>query len=213
MKKLFISIFLVTVIFLTFPGCSKNIDYLEYISEKRSNIYLYSDDEVDIKIYCSQKEQPYCADGIKGEMCDVCEVFVKLNKNPSELSISLCGHEGEMNYQAVDNLFYLSFSEKAFETDSLDITLDIDGESKTYKALTATYDGVLSCDDAVNCVIEHDGELVSSLTSNGLFNGEIYVRLIYDEGCYYYVGIITKDKTVFAYLVDGERGKIISTKK
>lgn len=204
-------IFILTI--CAFSGCAKGINYSDYISERRSAIYLYEDDDTSIKIYCSQKEQPYAADGIKSELNDIIEVFVTLPKNPQVLSLSVEGHSGEMNYQAVDNCYYLSFSGKAFSSESVAVTLVKDGESKEYSALTVIYAGVISCDDAVKCVSEYDKELFESLTSNNLFDGEIYVRLLYDDGCYYYVGVCDKQNNVSAYLLDGERGKVIATKK
>lgn len=194
-------------------GCFKSVNYLNYISEKRSDIFLYEDDGTSVKIVCSQKEQPYCADGIKGDMCDIVEIYVTLPKTYEEVEVSVENIDGEMNWQAVEKRYYLSFSAKAFEKESLDVTLTYGGESKTYHALSVKYDGVMSCDEAVKCVIEHDRQLFESLTENRLFKGEIYVRLLYDEGCYYYVGVCDKSKHVTAYLIDGERGKVIATKE
>ncbi len=194
-------------------GCFKKLNYLDYISEKRSNIFLYEDDSVSVKVVCSQKEQPYCADGIKGEMCDVAEVYVTLPKTYDDVEVSVENFNGEMNWQAVDKQYYLSFSAKEFTVDSLDVTLTFGGESKTYSALSVKQEGVMDCEQAVKCVIEHDKQLFDSLTQNRLFNGEIYVRLLYDEGCYYYVGVCDKNKHITAYLTDGEHGKVIATKE
>ena len=77
-----------------------------------------------------------------------------------------------------------------------------------HPALTAAI-----CEQALSCVVEHDRELFDSMTANGLFDGEIFIRLLYDEGCYYYVGVCNKQKNIKAYLLDGERGKIIATKE
>ena len=88
-------------------GCFKKLNYLDYISEKRSNIFLYEDDSVSVKVVCSQKEQPYCADGIKGEMCDVAEVYVTLPKTYDDVEVSVENFNGEMNWQAVDKQYYL----------------------------------------------------------------------------------------------------------
>ena len=194
-------------------GCFKKLNYLDYISEKRSNIFLYEDDSVSVKVVCSQKEQPYCADGIKGEMCDVAEVYVTLPKTYDDVEVSVENFNGEMNGRAVDKQYYLSFSAKEFTVDSLDVTLTFGGESKTYSALSVKQEGVMNCEQAVKCVIEHDKQLFDSLTQNRLFNGEIYVRLLYDEGCYYYVGVCDKNKHITAYLTDGEHGKVIATKE
>lgn len=196
-----------------FSGCNTGVNYLNYVSEKRTDIYLYSNDGLEIKIYLSEKETPYSADGIKGEMTPLTEIFVSLPENPDSVDIEVCSAGGEMNYRAVENCYYLSLSGGDISGESTDVTLTYGGESKTYTAVNVLYDGVISCDDAVQCVIEYDGELFESLTENNIFCGEIYVRLLYDDGCYYYVGVCDRNKKINAYLIDGERGKIITTKQ
>ncbi len=195
-----------------FSGCRREPDYLSYISEKRENVYLYADDTAEIKIYCSQKEQPYAADGYKGEMNPLIEIFVTLPKNPEELEVKVGNLGGEMNYQAVENRYYLSFTAEGYTSSSVEVNLTADGESKVYSALSVKYPAVMSCDDAVRCVIEHDGEYFKRLTENGHFNAEIFVRLLYEEQCYYYVGICDKAGNIQAYLIDGEHGKVIAVK-
>lgn len=204
-------IFCAVVCFLS--GCAKSVDYLSYVSEKRTNIYLYSNDGLEVKIYVSEKETPYSADGIKGEMGELTEIFVTLPRNYEEVNISVCSAEGEMNYRAVENCYYLSLSKAEISGESVDVTLTFGGESNTYSAVSVLYDGVMDCDGAVKCVLDHAANLFSSLTENNIFCGEIYVRLLYDEGCYYYVGVCDRNKKINAYLVDGERGKIIATKE
>ena len=213
MKKLVLVLSLIVCAACALAGCSKQMNYLDYVSERRSNIFVYEDDTVNVTVYCTEKEQPYAADGIKGEMNPLVEIFVSLPKNPQELCVSVEGYEGEMNYQSVNNRYYLSFSAPAFKKTSLEVTLTADGVDSVYTALTVIYAGVMSCNDAVLCAVEHDRALFESLTANGLFDGEIYVRLLYDEGCYYYVGVCDKENHIYAYLIDGEHGKVIATKK
>ena len=146
-------------------------------------------------------------------MNDLIEIFVSLPKTFDCVEVSVEGCGGEMNYQSVENRYYLSFSAAAFQGDSVDVTLSYGGESKTYSALSVLYAGVMSCDEAVKCVIEHDKTLFENLTKNRLFDGEISVRLLYDEGCYYYVGVCDKNRHVTAFLIDGERGIVIATQE
>ena len=75
------------------------------------------------------------------------------------------------------------------------------------------YGKILDCDGAAKCIIEHEADTFASMTENGVFKGEIFVRLLYDEGCYYYVGICDREKKIEAFLVDGEKGKIIAHKQ
>ncbi len=212
MRKFFITAALCALLCLG-AGCSKEIDYTAYISERRTNIYMYADDDVQISVYCVRREQPYSADGYCGELCPVAEIYARFTRNPDEVNASLEGHSGEMSYEAVENRFYLSFSAGEFTSESLDITLTYGGESKIYTALGALTYGTMSCEDALKCVIEYDGALFEGMTKNGIFDGEIFVRLLYDDGCYYYVGVCNKDKKISAYLLDGERGKIIAAKQ
>lgn len=196
-----------------FGGCNREIDYLSYVSEKRTDIYLYSDDGLEIKIYVCERETPYSTDGIKGEMSDLTEIYVTLPKNYDEVNISAGNATGEMSYKAADNCYYLSLSDGGIYGDSVDVTLNYGGESEVYTLSSVLYGGVISCDEAIKCVLEYDGQLFASLTENNIFCGEIYVRLLYDDGCYYYVGVCDRNKKISAYLVDGEKGKIIAKKE
>ena len=64
-----------------FCGCKKEVDYLSYISELRYDVFLYSGDTEVIKVYCAEKEVPYNADGIKGEMNGIIEIYAQFDKS------------------------------------------------------------------------------------------------------------------------------------
>lgn len=198
---------------LPLTGCNTQTDYTKYISEKRSEIYIYQDDNIDIAVHCVSREQPYNADGICGNMCDLVEIFVKISPVPESVEIEIGGYSGEMNYEAVQTRFTVSYSAPAFKADGIDITLIVDGKENNYRVLSVLDSGVLNCKQALKCAIEHDRELFKSLTSKKDFAGEIYVRLLYDDGCYYYVGVCDRDRNITAYLLDGGIGKVIATKK
>jgi len=211
--KIFAPILLILCAVCALSACSKQVNYCDYISESRSDVFLYKDDTTEIKIQCVKKEQPFSADGYKGEVCDLVEVYASLSKNPQVLEVSVENLGGEMNYQSVGRQYYLSFSAAAFNKSSVEVTLTADGKAETYTALSVKDGSVLSCENAVTCVAEYASELFEGLTSNGLFDGEIFVRLLYDEGCYYYVGVCDKEKHITAFLIDGERGKVIAKKE
>ncbi len=85
-----------TVSLILFSACAKPCNYLDYVSERRTQIYLYEDDSISIKIHCSEREQPFSADGCKGDMCKVAEVFVTLPDTPQEVEYVL--HGGILQY-------------------------------------------------------------------------------------------------------------------
>lgn len=198
---------------LTFSACSKQPDYIGYISEKRSEIYLYSDDDVDFKIYCTEREQPYLSDGICGEMCRIIEVYASFAAPHESVGATIGGFTAEMNYEAVGKRFTLTYPLAPFSADGVDVKLDFGDGEKSFRALNVSDGDTISCEEAVRYAAEYDKELFESLTTKKSFAGEIYVRLLYDEGCYYYVGVCDRDKNVSAYLIDGVKGKVISHKK
>ncbi|MCD8372930.1 MAG: hypothetical protein LUD27_06495 [Clostridia bacterium] len=209
MKKFFCLICLFAVFALPSGGCKSKLDYSDYISELRYDVFLYSGDSEEIKVYCSEREAPYAADGIKGEMNGLIEIYAKFEKNYSSVSVDIDGSGGEMSYMTVKDCWYISFS-GGFETDSLEATLDTDGKRNEYTLVSVLSEGVMDGKNALECVIEHNGALFESKTENGIFCGEIYIRLLFDERCYYYVGVCGRDKNIQAYLVNGETGRIIA---
>lgn len=213
MKRFIIAALFAAVTLAGIAACSKETDYTLFISEKRSEIYMYSDDDVDFKIYCVEREQPYLSDGICGEMCKIVEVYASFPAAYESVEVTVEGFSGEMNYVAVDRQFTLSYSADPFSSDGVNVKLAYGKEQKTFRALNVADGGTMTCEQAVRCAADHDKELFESLKRKNGFSGEIYVRLLYDEGCYYYVGVCDRDKNVSAYLVDGVKGKVISKKK
>lgn len=195
---------------LSLAGCVGGVDYNAYISEKRTDIYLYEEDGLSFKIHCAERETPYNTDGIKGETCRTAEIMLTPSATPTQVSVSVGGHSGEMSYLSVSKSFYLSFTLEEDWGERVQVTLTVDGEEKSFTATSVLYDGVISAEQALKCVTEYDGALFDSLTDGRAFAGEIHVRLLYDDGCYFYVGVCDREGSIYAYLVDGETGRVIA---
>jgi hypothetical protein len=161
------------------------------------------------------------SDGIKGKMENLCEIFLTCTPTPSDAEIyfTLKGEQnesleygGEMNYQAVTKSFYLSLSCEYTGQENIGTTVTIDDKKTEIDVSNVLYEGVIDEATALECVVEYDKSKFASLTKGSTFYGEIYIRLLYDQGCYYYVGVIDKKGNTCAYLVDGESGRIIATR-
>lgn len=212
MKKLPLLILLPITLAVT-PACAKKTDYYSYVSEYRHGVYVYEDDETSLKIYLSDKETPYVSDGIKGEMTSVCEVYYYSKNTPDEVEIDLGGMGGEMSYLSVSQSFYLSFScDKAFGAKAT-VNLTADGKQREIEANSVAEEGAIDGATALNCVREYDAAQFEKLTDGNSFKGEISIRLLYDEGCYYYVGICNRDGDTHAYLLDAADGRIIAERE
>lgn len=217
MKKIFVSgvccLCLLSGCILILPACNKSVDYSSYVSENRREVYLCKEDNYELKVFCSEKEVPYCQDGVKGDMATVCEVYYKCSTTPSSVVAEIEGYSGEMSYMSVSASYYLSFSARLFDVESLAVKLTVDGKEQEIIARNVFEEGTIDWKSALNSVIDYDKDRFENLTGRNRFLGEIAVRLIYDDNCYYYVSVCDREKQVKAYLVDGKSGRIITERE
>lgn len=194
-------------------GCAAEINYSEYISENRYALYTYSDDNIEIKLYGTTKEMPYIADGICGKKSDLTEIFVKTGENCENVSVSSQAFEGgDMSYLSSRGVWYISLGGKV-EGSSITVDIAFDEQTESYTLANVLAEGVMDGASALDCVREHASALFEGLTENGIFNGEIFVRLLYNGDCYYYVGICDRQGNISAFLVDGHTGRIIAQRE
>lgn len=175
---------------------------------------MYSGDDAEIKIYCCEKESPFVADGVRGQLNELVEIYVSFTGDYDKVNVtseSFAG--GEMSYMATKGCWYLSYSGEGLTGSEVTVSVERDGSSVDYTLINVAGEGVMSCEEALACVVEHDPELFERMTVSGVFDGEIFIRLLYDEKCYYYVGVCTPDGTIYAYLTDGETGRIIAERE
>ena len=210
MKKFLLSLILSVPAIIFFPACKKSVDYFSYVSENRKSFYFYGDDTLSVKIYSVDKETPYALDGFKGDVSNVTEVYLEYKGGANEVEIQLLGQSGEMNWLAVTQNFYLSFSGGDISGASIPVTLNIDGKEKKIDVFNVAEEGTIDGKTALKCVYEYDGDTFKELTDGAAFSGEIIIRLLYDDGCYYYVGVCNREAEVHAYLVNGADGRIIA---
>ena len=85
-------------------------------------------------------------------------------------------------------------------------------KTETITANSVLYDGVIAPEKALFYAVNYDSETFNSLIDKNFLNAELHVRLLYDEKCYYYVGVCDTEGNVTAYLIDGEKGTVIAKK-
>ena len=69
---------------------------------------------------------------------------------------------------------------------------------------------VLTPEAALSNLVAEENALFSSLTDKYGFAGEIYIRLIYEDSPYYYVGVIDRNENIRAFLINAKTGKILA---
>ena len=208
--------FLVGVIFL-FSACSEKVDYFSYVSELRDNIFLANTQELSLRAYSLSKESPYVADGIVREVSKRTEIYLTAPSGDKEyeLFFTVNGkrHGGDMSFDNVKGEYYYFCTLDVSALTQIEFELVCGEETTLLCANSIVGERTISPKQALQTVVEHEGELFQSLTDKYGFAGEIYMRLLYEDAPYYYVGIVDRNGNTTALLLNGETGKILAKRQ
>ncbi|MBQ9728899.1 MAG: hypothetical protein IJV85_04815 [Clostridia bacterium] len=202
------------LVFLLSIGCTKKLDYFSYVSELRDNIFLAQTDELSLKIYSVTKEHPYAADGIPKDRTARVEAYLAApsGEKTYELFFTVDGKEygGEMSYDNVKAEYFFSCSLNVSALKEIPCVLLCGEERTELSAQSVVNDSTLSAKTVLQGILTEEQELFNSLTDKYGFAGEIYVRLLYEDNAYYYVGIVDRSGNSHAFLVNAQTGKILA---
>lgn len=219
-QRLFLPIFrillLLACIFctLTFSACKKELDLTEYVSEYRNNLLLYSSDDFSVRMQNVVKEYPYVADGYKGEQTKRVELIITPPQGVEHCVIRFytdgVEHKGEASYDNVKRHFYYSCTATVENAYTVPLSLTFDEEEKEITLTSVKTDDLLPLKEVLRLAFESEKELSKKLTPNKEFEGELYVRLLYEDSPFFYVGIVDRNGKVTALLLDGKTGKVLA---
>ena len=198
---------------LFLSSCNKPLDLTEYVSEYRSNVFIHNDKDFSVKARSVEKEYPYVADGYKGELTHRTEIVITLPKGVEACSVrfSVDGKEygGDASYDNVKQQFYFSCGANVSALHTLPLALTFCEEEKQL-SLPSVRGNELTLQKAIDAVFSQEKELLKSLQNGKDFLGEIYVRLLYEDAPYFYVGVVDRNGNTTAFLLDGKSGKILA---
>ena len=200
-----------------FVGCKKTVRYTDYVSELRSNIFLAKNETLSLRIYSVRKETPYAADGIPQESSQRTEVYLIAPEGDEDCSLTFTvgGKEygGEMSFDNVraEYYFYCTLDTSALQEITCKITYG--GVESELTATSVRTETTLSPDSVLDGLLNAEKALFDGLTDKYGFAGEIYIRLIFEESPYYYVGVIDRNGNITAFLINGESGKILAKRE
>ena len=198
---------------LFLSACNQPLDLTQYVSEYRSNVFVYTQKDFSVKARSVEKEYPYVADGYKGEITHRTEIFITLPKGVESCSVrfSIDGKEygGDASYDNVKQQFYFSCGANASSLHTLPLALTFCGEEQQL-SLPSVRDDELTLPQVLDAVFSQEKELLKSLQNGKDFLGELYVRLLYEDAPYFYVGVVDRNCNTTAFLLDGKSGKILA---
>ena len=195
-------------------GCTKNVEYFDYVSELRSNIFLAEADGFSLRVYAVSKETPYLADGIPKECSTRLEAYMVAPEGDKTCNISLSLGEntygGEMSYDNVKAEYYFSCTLDVSAERELPFEIEYGEQKLTLCARSVLTEDTLAPKSVLKNLEREESELFTSLTDKYGFAGEIYLRLLYEDAPYYYIGLIERNGSVHAFLVNAKTGKVLA---
>ena len=208
------SILVILLLLTTTFACKKNVDYFAYVSELRNNIFLAEKDGFALRIYSVIKESPYAADGIVRETSARTEIYLIAPDCTQNYDVRLHiddkEYGGELSYDNVKSEYYLFFTLDIASQTEISCTLTYPNTRVEFTAKSVLNTNMVAPNDILKSVIAYDNELFESMTDKYGFKGEIYLRLLYEEAPYYYVGIINRNGDIYAFLINATTGKVLA---
>ena len=202
---------------LLLGGCTQNVEYFDYVSELRNNIFLAEHGDLQLRIYSVTKEYPYAADGVAHEQTARTEVYLLSPDGTKNYTFRLQngGEEygGELAYDNVKSEYFLSFTLDVSAEKELPCILTCGEEKISLTASSVLRNETLSPKDILSNVYTCAPEVFDSLTDKHGFAGEIHLRLLYEDAPYYYVGVIDRNGTIHCFLVNAANGKVLAQRK
>ncbi len=198
-------------------SCNKKIEYFDYVSELRSNIFLAKTEDFDLRIYATVKESPYATDGIPRECFSRLEAYLLAPEGDKTvlLSMQIDGQTqgGEMSYDNVKGEYYYACPLDVSSLTSLPCTVTYGETTTELIASSVLTEKTISPQVALQKVQTENVDLFSSMTDKYGFAGEIYIRLLFEDAPYYYVGVINRSGGCNAFLMNAETGKILAKRE
>ncbi len=195
-------------------GCKKQVDRFDSVSEIRNNILLASSDEFSLRIYIGEREVPYSADGVARETSPRFDAYMVAPNGTKTYNFHFkIGNEtygGEMSYDNVKGEYYYFCTLDVGKIDAISCEIAYDETSLVLEAKSVLTEQTLSPKQILRKLEETETEFFSSLTDRYGFAGEIYVRLIFEDKPYYYVGVIDRKGNASAFLLNAETGKLLA---
>lgn len=215
-----LALFITLSLFCAFVcSCKKTeeVDYYAYVSELRSNILLAKDDNFSLRVYAVEKEYPYAMDGVKHETTNRMELYLIAPSFEKQCTIAFevdgKSYGGELSFDSVKAQYYYSCSLDISSLEQLSCKISFGKNEKVLVAKTVKSPSTLTPRNILQSVKEKESELFSSLTDEYGFAGEIYLRLIFEEKPYYYLGVIDKKGNITAFLINAESGNILAKRQ
>jgi hypothetical protein len=180
-------------------------------------VFLYRDESYSLRIYSLEKESPYLADGVVSSLQTRTEIRLLAPSGDKACSVffSIDGNEygGETSFDNVKGEYYYACPVDTSALSQIDVRVCYGEETFTLTAKSVLTNDTLAPKQVLQVLLEKELALFENLTDQYGFAGEIYIRLLYEEAPYYYVGVIDRQGNTTAFLLNAVTGKVLAKRQ
>lgn len=198
----------------TLSACQREVNPFDYVSEYRSNLFLYSSETVSVRAQEVDKEYPYIADGFCGTLTKRLEVFLSPAQGTDGCSLSFFyggkAYGGEASFDSVKGEYYYSCTVERSDEHSVEMTVTLGDVAQEITLRSVLDSNTLTGKAVLEKLEEAEPNVFLALTDKNGFAGEIYLRLLYEDAPFYYVGVVDRQGNVNAYLLNAQTGKLLA---
>lgn len=198
-------------------ACNRTVNFFDYVSEYRSNLFSYTCDEFTVRAQEVEKEYPYVADGFCGTLSKRLEIFLLPTESAQTCQIAFFyggkTYGGDASFDSVKREYYYSCTVESSSAHSLDMRVTLDERETEITLRSVRDERTLSGQDVLQKLEESDPDALHSLCEKNGFAGEIHLRLLYEDAPFYYVGVVDRKGNVSAFLLDAQTGKVLAKRQ
>ena len=118
-----------------------------------------------------------------------------------------------MSFDNVKGDYYFSCTLDVSNLSALSCRIRYGETERTLNAVSVRDESTLSPEAALSALQLAENELFQAMTDKYGFVCEIYLRLIYEDSAYYYVGVIDREGKTNAFLLNATTGKILAKRQ
>lgn len=200
-----------------FVSCKKEVRYFDYVSELRNNIFLAEADGFSLRAYSVTKESPYLADGVPRETNARTELWLVAPSGDKECNVAFSvdnqSYGGEMSFDNVKAEYYYACPLDVSTLKELVCRIEYGETVVELTAKSVVDESTLAPQTVLQNLVTAESDLFQGLTDKYGFAGEIYLRLLYEDSPYYYVGVIDRNGQTNAFLINAKSGKILAKRQ
>lgn len=205
------------IVLFSLCACKSKVEYFDYVSELRSNIFLARNEDFSLRAYAVEKETPYSPDGIKRETSKRTEIFLIAPSGDRDcelyFTIDAQPYGGDMSFDNVRAEYYFSCTLDVSALTAITFEIHYGESVLELTANSVKTSTTLSPNDALRALMKNENELFASLTDKYGFVGEIYIRLLYEEAPYYYIGVMDRNGKSYAFLLNATSGELLAKRQ